>query len=79
MKSGWRAGDGISFLMAFEKGGEEDPYTLFTENIGNAAETYGFLLGLSPEIFYIVHPMAIENETHHFIDIKLKRDGQEES
>jgi len=73
VKSGWRSGDNIDFLLAFEKGGDKNPFDLFIANIPDIIESYGFICGLHPEIFHFNPKFAIENETHFFIDFKLKR------
>lgn len=71
VKIGWRSGEAISILLAFEKNGDKNPFDLFIENIENSGEIFGFICGLYPEIFHLDGKRIIENETHFFIDFKL--------
>ncbi len=73
VKTVWHSGNNINFLLAFEKGGNKKPFDLFIENIENVSERYGFICGLWTEKFHFNHQQVIENKTHFFIDIKLKK------
>ncbi len=73
VKSGWHSGSNIGFTLAFEKGGEQNPFELFIENIEDKAETHGFICGLFPEIFHFNPIYSFDNKTHYFLKFKLKR------
>jgi hypothetical protein len=71
VKSGCRSGNNIDFLLAFEKGGNENPFDLFIENIPDIAFRYGVIFGLNPNIFHFNPLYSIEDETHYFVNFKL--------
>ncbi len=73
VKSGWGSGEGIDFLLAFEKGGNNEPFDLFIENIPDKAERFGFIMGLSPKIFHYNPMYSISDDTHYFVNFKLLR------
>lgn len=75
VKIGWKSGEGISILLAYEKGGNKEPFDLFIENIENKAEIHGFICGLFPEIFVFDTNKVIEDETHYFVDFNFKHNG----
>ncbi len=75
VKYGWFNGEAIDFLIAFERGGTLAPFDLFVNGIENKSEVFGFICGLAPNGFYIKYGKQIENDTHCFIDIRLKRNG----
>ena len=75
VKYGWHSGNNISFTLAYEKGGEENPFNLFIEDIEDKAEIHGFICGLFPTIFYFNPQYTIINDTHTFLKFKLKRNG----
>jgi len=78
VKIGWRSGDNIDFTLAFENGGNENPFDLFIENIEDKAEIHAFICGLYPEIFHFNPAYSITTETHSFVIFKLKRNEQKE-
>ncbi len=76
IKSGLASEEGIDFLVAFEKGGDENPFELFIENIPEASFRYGFIFGLSPNIFHFNPEYSVSNETHDFVKFKLLKNGK---
>jgi len=73
VKSGWRAGDNIDLTLAFEKGGNKNPFDLFIENIPDLIETYGFIYGLWPTIFHFNPITAVSDDDYYFLTFKLCR------
>jgi len=76
VKSGLGAGEGISYTLAFEKGGDKNPFDLFIENIPEPAFRYGFLFGLCPDIFHYNPITYISDETHDYLIFKLLKNGK---
>lgn len=76
VKIGWRSGEAISILCAYEKSGNLNTFDLFIENINNVGEIFGFLCGLNPETFLLDSKHIIDSDTHFFIDFKFQRDEQ---
>lgn len=75
VKIGWRAGEEIDFLCAYEKGGSSKPFNLFVKNIENIGEIFGFICGLHPKIFHFNPEYSVGDETHYFVNFKLIRNG----
>jgi len=75
VKSGMCSGEDIDFSLAFEKGGDKNPFDLFIENVPEPALRYGFLFGLCPNIFHYNTILTISDETHDFLTFKLIKNG----
>lgn len=76
VKSGMAAGEGIDFLLAFEKGGDNKPFDLFIDNIPEASLRYGFIFGLCPNTFNYNPQFSISDDTHDFVKFKLIKNGK---
>lgn len=76
VKSGMGAGEGIDFLLTFEKGGNKNPFNLFIDNIPEPILRFGFIFGLCPDIFHFNPKFSISNETHDFVNFKLVKNGK---
>jgi len=49
---GWRSGEGISFVVKMEKGGELKGMEAIIKGIANITEPLYFMYGLNPKIFH---------------------------
>ena len=76
VKSGLGSDDGISFTLAFKKGGDSDPFQLFIDNIPDIEFRYGFIFGLRPEVFYFNPQTHISDENYDFLIFKLNKYGK---
>lgn len=75
VKYGWHSGDNIGFTLAFDKGGDKNPYEAFIEALPCSAEIYGFIYGLCPKIFHYNPQYTLTDETYTYLNFKLKRNG----
>ena len=75
VKFGWKSGTAINFTLAYEKGGNGEPYNEFIEGIKDKKKAYYFIVGLEPKIFHF-NPITVANIDNYLILMfKLKRNG----
>lgn len=73
VKVGWTSGEKISFIIHFEKGGNEDPMQLFFDAIENKSDIFHFINGLAPEIFAFDPKYVVDDKDNFIIEFRLKR------